>query len=96
LTFSSPSHLVILEDLPPRLPNFTAIPDSVKSLVFRVDEKADCGYTLMFGPDSQFERVQVWPFCPSRRQHLLLVLPSDRLKYFRSRLEFSTSDIWRP
>jgi hypothetical protein len=88
LGFSSPSHLVILEDLPARLPQFTAIPDSVKSLVFRVGMNLDCGYTLTFGLDSQIEDVKLSKAAPRGRPQSFLIFPIARLEYFRSRLEF--------
>jgi hypothetical protein len=80
---------VVLGDLPAMLPNFTAIPDSVQSLVFTVDEKPDYGYTLTFGLDSQIRSVKVITTHPSLRQQSLLLFSSSSLKYFRSSLEFS-------
>jgi hypothetical protein len=88
LTFSSPSHLEILADSPPMLGYLTAIPDSVKSLAFRVGEELDRGYTLTFGLDSQIEEVKAFNGDRSRRRQSFLVFPSGRLKYFRSSLEF--------
>jgi hypothetical protein len=88
LVFSSPSQLAILRDLPEKLPNFTAIPDSVKSLEFKVRENLDCGYTLIFGLDSQLEDVKAFALGRSGRRQSFIVLPSGRLKYFRTSLEF--------
>jgi hypothetical protein len=88
LTFSSPSHVVILGDLPPMLPAFTAIPDSVRSLMFRVGVKRDYGYTLTFSMESEIDDVTAIDASRSCRRQSFLIFPTGKLKSFRCRLEF--------
>jgi hypothetical protein len=87
LTFSSPSHLQKLLDLPPNLSGFVSIPDSVEVLLLPGDLDAAPKWILTFGPQSSLREI-VKPKPRSRPSRSFLQVSTRSLKVFRRTLEW--------
>jgi hypothetical protein len=88
LTFASPSHLRELLDLPPQLPVFLSIPDSVEILSFQSAPPPLHDRTLIFGPDSRLTEIRAKRSPRSSRWRSFVQFSSRSLKAFRIDLEF--------
>jgi hypothetical protein len=95
LTFSSPSNLRELLDLPRCLTGLVTIPDSVEDLEFASTSRGGPRCALCFGRDSKLKRIGPWV------KRSFLHVSSRTLKDFRSRAEFGregvrkiTGQIW--
>jgi hypothetical protein len=89
-TLSSPSHLLELLDLPPQLPGFLAIPDSVQVLSYSRGWKRPPERTLSFGCESRLATITAKSGIPPRPCRSFLQVSSRSLKLFRKNLEFDT------
>jgi hypothetical protein len=90
LTFSSPSHLRELLDLPPDMSGFVSIPDSVEILSFHRSSRCSHQLTLVFGCGSRLVKISAIPTWRSLRYGSFLQVSTHSLKVFRRRLEFET------
>jgi hypothetical protein len=93
LTFSSPSHLRELLDLPPLWPGMHEIPDSVERLAFSVEfRRVRHVYTLSFGRDSALREIAAGQRPWSTPGRSFLQVSSHSVKVIRSALEFASEE----
>jgi hypothetical protein len=88
LTFSSPSHLRELLDLPPDLSGFVCIQDSVEVLSFLPHFQHRPRRVLSFGCDSRLTKFSATSRGVSIRSQSFVQVTSWSLKTFRVNMEF--------
>jgi hypothetical protein len=95
LTFSAPSHIRELLDLPPELSGLVSIPDSVEVLSFYRNYKGSCEWTLSFGIDSRLREIRPASASGLVPAHEIgrsfLQVSTRSLKFLRANLEFKSS-----